>query len=158
MTKTLTYFFVCVAFLLLNSCNIDEIQAKNSVEGRWEITDTVYTTGKFSGNTFESVGSSTIQNGQLGYFDFGSEKVAYSYFVGEENFSGIEPWELSTKKVNAGFTRVNAHTLTIGDKFIFDVTFEDDTKNAERKATSMTFIKNPTEEKPIFIQTALLKK
>lgn len=76
----------------------------------------------------------------------------------KENFSGIEPWTLTTKKVNAGFTRVNAHTLTIGDKFIFNVTFEDDAKNAERKATSMKFTNAPTINVPIFIQTTLNKK
>lgn len=158
MKKLIALLTFCVFILSVSSCNSDEIQARNSVEGRWDITDTTYTFGKFNENNFESIGNSGIQIGQLGYFDFGTEKVTYSYFVGEENFSGIEPWTLTTKKVNAGFNRVNAHTLTIGDKFVFDVTFDSGTKDAERKATIMKFTNAPTINFPIFIQTTLNKK
>ena len=133
-------------------------EAKKSIEGQWEITNTNYTLREFSGNNFESVGNTQVQTGQLGYFDFGTEKVTYSYYIADEDFNGIEPYTLKTEKVNAGFTRATNHTLTINDKFVFNVTFEDGTKNAEKNAKEMILVQSTTVEQPVFVELKLKKK
>jgi predicted nucleotide-binding protein (sugar kinase/HSP70/actin superfamily) len=158
MKNSIYFLFIVALNATLLSCNRDEVQAENSVRGVWQITSTNVTKGEFDESNFVS-NESEMQTGQLGSFDFGEDVVTYNLNIGEEIMSGTkEPWTLTTKKVNSGFTRINVNTLTIGNKFVFDVTFEDGTKNSERKATRMALVSDPTLEQPIFIETTLIKK
>jgi hypothetical protein len=81
----------------------------------------------------------------------------YNFEANNEFYAGNEPWTMKTEKVNAGFTRTTQHTLTIQNQFVFDVMFEDGTKNSERNAKLMTLAKNATVDQP-FALTITLKK
>lgn len=141
---------------IIIGCKSDEVQATNSLEGSWQITSVVTTMGTFNGSTFISE-ENVKETGELGTFDFTENTVAFSFIQNKEVVVGNETWEFKTEKVNAGFTRVNKHTLTIGNAYLFDVTFEDATKNAEKNAKTITFVKAPTTQKPYGI-SLLLKK
>ena len=85
------------------------------------------------------------------------ETVNYNFTRIDTTYNGSSIWFLKSEKINAGFTRVNQHTLTLTDNFIFDVTFEDDTKNAEKNAKKMTLTKNPIPNNSILIMISLEK-
>lgn len=153
---TQTLIIVMINCLIV-SCNKDERQATNSVEGIWNITAITTIEGEFTNGTFVSTSQET-ETGQLGIFNFIEEAVDYNFTRMDSTYVGNATWFLMTEKVNSGFTRVNEHTLTITDNFIFDVTFEDDTKNAEKNATKMTFIKDATIDDVVWMSLTLEKE
>lgn len=124
--------------VLFTACNRDEVQARKSIEGEWEVTTITSTYGESTQNGFSS-DSSFSETGALGTFDFGDESVAYAFTRRDTAFAGSTDWTLVVEKVNSGFTKVNQSTLTLENEFTFDVQFEDGTKNAEKKAEYATF-------------------
>jgi|GEM_PF-832205 hypothetical protein len=153
ITQIISFAVLCG---LLISCNKDERQAKNSIEGMWEVTAITTTKGQIN-NAFFVETSTETETGQLGTFDFLDETVNYNFTRIDTTYNGSSIWFLKSEKINAGFTRVNQHTLTLTDNFIFDVTFEDDTKNAEKNAKKMTLTKNPIPNNSILIMISLEK-
>jgi hypothetical protein len=141
---------------LLISCNKDERQAEKSIEGMWEVTAITTTEGQIANGVFTET-STKMETGQLGTFDFLDETVNYNFTRNDTTYNGNTSWFLTSEKINSGFTRVNQHTLTLTDKFVFEVTFEDATKNAEKNAKKMTFAKNPIPNDAIFIMLSLEK-
>lgn len=147
---------ISLAFLFLMSCNKDERQAINSVEGVWDLTEITSVYGSFQNTTFVS-NSEIRERGNLGVFNFSEETVDYNFTRNDTTYTGNANWNLVTERVNSGFTRTNKHTLTIRENFIFDVTFEDATRNSEKNATEMTFVKTATLDDAVFIEMKLRK-
>ena len=146
-----------IAFLLFASCNRDEVQAKKSLEGEWVVSEIHSSYGEYSVNGFLS-SNDVSEKGELGSFNFLAETVEYSFTRNDTTYAGNEPWNLAFEKVNAGFTRANKFTLTIGAEFIFDVSFEDATKNAEKNATNATFEQSPDFDNEVLIVLIMNKK
>jgi len=65
---------------------------------------------------------------------------------------------LTLEKVNSGFTKTNSWVLDLDEQKSYRVTFEDDTKNAERKAEEVTLRMEPTEIGPGMIVELILNK
>lgn len=156
-STTFLLFISLLTSLIFISCNNDEVQAENSLEGLWEINRINSRYGTFTANSFNPT-ETVSDSGQLGTFLFGEETVDYSFMRNDSLFTGDGSWTLDLEKVNAGFFKVNQFTLSIEDQFLFDVTFEDDTKNAEKKATNITLVETPTNGFGVSIELFLEKK
>jgi hypothetical protein len=153
----LTTLLVAIAFFLFSACERNEIQAEKSMDGLWEVTAIHSYYGDFSDNSFNP--SETIfEAGQLGTFEFTDNTVGFSFTRNDTTFTGVDSWSIVEERVNAGFTRVSEFRLTIDNHFLFDVTFEDATKNAEENATSVTFVEKPTNGFGVWIEISLEKK
>lgn len=141
-------FLIITIALLFLACNKDEVQAERSLEGVWDITAIDSEYGEFTqsqfGSSFDSY-DSISEYGLLGTFNFSETTVDYEFIRNDTMYSGNETWNLELEKVNSGFTRVNEFTLNIENQFLFDVSFGDETKNAEKNATSLTFLESPSE-------------
>lgn len=132
----------CLICFALGSCSRDEVQARQSLEGSWNVVEITSIYGEFSGNGFNP--TQTIrETGALGSFDFSASTVDYSFTRNDTLFSGSAPWTLIYEKVNSGFIRVPQFELEIEGKFLFEVSFGDQTKNAEKNATEATFRETP---------------
>jgi hypothetical protein len=146
-----------IAFMLMTSCNRDEVQAKESLEGEWVVSEIYSTYGEYSVNGFSS--SNTVsETGVLGNFNFLAETVEYSFTRNDTTYSGNELWNLEFERVNSGFTKTNKFTLNIGTEFIFDVSFEDETKNAEKNAKNATFKQDPDFDNEVMVVLMLNKR
>lgn len=142
---------------LLTSCRKDKIQAENSIEGDWKVTEIITQYGAFLNNTF--VSDSTRRNsGDLGTFTFTAENVSYNVILNQLLFSGNQGWSLTYERVNSGFVRVPKYTLTIGTEFIFDVFFEDGTRNAEKNAKLITLTQIPALSDQLMMTLTLRKE
>lgn len=130
--------------LTLIACNRDQVQATHSIEGTWDIVSITTIKGEFSPSSVNET-SRQEETGQLGTFTFGEETVSFEYTRESTLYVGNEDWELTSDKVNDGFTRVRRFDLKIDNQFVFDVRFEDDTKNAENDADNMTFLETPVD-------------
>ena len=157
MKQKLLILFTLIFSLLLISCNRDRVQAKKSIEGTWNVVAISSQYGEFVQNGF--IADTTIaESGELGTFDFAKESVAYTFTRNDTSFTGNESWEISAEKVNNGFTRVTEFTLTLGNAIVYDVFFEDGTKNSEKKANTARFTETPTEVGPgVIIELSLEK-
>lgn len=144
----LKLFYILLVCSLCAACNKDEKQAQRSLEGTWNVTAVASNYGNFS-DTGVSIDSTVSENGALGTFQFGDSRVDYQFTANNTIYEGSTPWQLEAEKVNEGFVRVNQFTLTIEDAFVFEVQFEDATKNAEKKAKSATFTEKPPSESSV---------
>ena len=153
-------FILSVIFtpFILISCSKDEVQAEKSIEGTWNVVEIISNYGDFSNNGFNP--TETVSDvGELGTFTFTDNSVDFNFTRNDTTYNGISSWNLDYEKVNSGFFKVPKFTLDISDQFLFDVIFEDNTKNAEKNATTVTFIENPTNDGfGIQIQLSLEKK
>ncbi len=132
------------------------MQAENSIEGVWEIVGIISQYGTFSENSF--IPSQKVEElGQLGTFTFGEESVDFNFTRNDTMYSGSSSWVLDFEKVNAGFTKEPKFTLTITDHFLFDVFFEDGTKNSEKDAEQATFTATPSSGIGVQIEFSLEK-
>ena len=157
MKFTIQILTIFILTFLLISCDKDERQATNSIEGVWNVTSITTIEGEFTNGIFTSTSQET-ETGELGIFNFSEETVDYNFTRTDSSFTGNTTWFLTTEKVREGFFRVNQHTLTLLDNFIFDVTFGDDTNNAEQNAIEMTFIKEETIDDATWISFTLEKE
>lgn len=134
----LSLFSLLLIPVLFMGCNRDEIQAEKSIEGNWEIVSIATNYGSFDVNSFAAT-DRVEESGTLGSMNFTEQTVDLNFTRNDTSYTGTEQWSLAYEKVNSGFIRVPQFTLTIENQFVFDVLFEDGTKNAEKKATRMTF-------------------
>ncbi len=142
--KTAHLLFLAFSFFAITSCEKDEKQAVNSLEGEWNVVAINSIYGEFLENGF--IPDETIaEEGQLGTFHFMESKVDYNFVRNDTTYSGNSLWSLEASKVNDGFVRTNQFTLSIENEFLFDVTFGDATKNSEKNATEATLVQSPTE-------------
>lgn len=134
----------------------DEIQAENSLMGVWDITTVSSTYGEFFDNGFDPTETIT-ESAPIGSFHFKKDVVEYDFSRNDTLFTGTASWQLDLEKVRSGFFRENKFTLTIEDHFLFDVSFEDSTRNAEKDAKSVTFLERPSSGFGVLIEMALEK-
>ena len=147
---------IMLPFLLIG-CSRDEIQAENSIEGEWDVVAITSYYGDFSETSFNT--TETIpESGQLGSFNFAADSVDYEFTRNDTLFVGRMAWDLAFEKVNAGFTRTNQYTLSIEDQFLFDVSFEDNTKNSEKDATNLQLVENREGDSQVLIEMSLEKR
>ncbi|MFK7923175.1 MAG: hypothetical protein AB8H47_14525 [Bacteroidia bacterium] len=147
---------IILPFLLIG-CSRDEIQAENSLEGDWDVVAITSYYGDFSETSFNA--TETIpESGQLGSFNFAADSVDYTFTRNDTLFTGSMAWDLTFEKVNAGFTRANQFTLSIGEEYLFDVSFEDETKNSEKEATSLQLTDKREGDYEVFIKMSLEKR
>jgi hypothetical protein len=135
---------VCLAFgyfMLLTGCTSDELQGEKSLEGVWSVNNIESQYADYSVENGSVIGSNNTavksESGSLGLFTFKGNQVTYNFTRNDTTYSGSGIWELELAKVNSGFTKVNQWTLNIANDFVFDLRFDDSTKNAEKNADSM---------------------
>lgn len=124
--------------LSLFSCQREEVQALESLEGEWNVVAIESLYGAFTrtgGNATETVEDA----GQLGTMLFEEGTVRFNFNRNDSLFAGNSDWELEFEKVNEGFFRVPRYTLIIDALGTFEVQFEDDTKNSQRDAQNAIF-------------------
>ena len=154
---TRTIFAIAIsAMVFISSCKKDEAQAEDSLVGEWQVTEINSYYGTFTENSQNIIGEK-LEKGSLGSFLFKDEVVDYSFTRNDTLYSGTDNWILSFEKVNSGFTQVNKFTLSIGNKFDFDLTFEDQTSNAEKDAKFINLAETPTSGKGVMIMLRLDK-
>ena len=135
-------FLTIIISSMFMACNKDELQAENSIEGIWDIVEITSIYGEFSENGFSP--SETIsETGELGTFIFTHDSVDFHFTRNDTIYTGTESWNITAKKVREGFIRVTEFKLTIENQFLFEVTFEDATKNSEKDAKSVIFVEQP---------------
>lgn len=126
-----------VSILIFSSCEKrDNRQAEKSIEGIWNVTELRVSEGERSEFGL-SINSEQVLTENLEVFHFSDENVTWTYEPGDTIIINEENWTLSSRKENAGFTRVRVFTLDIAD-YDFKCVFDDDTKNAEKKAEKMS--------------------
>lgn len=153
----LTAFWTGMIALVCISCQNDEVQAEESLEGVWDIVSITSYYGQFSETSFDA--SETVsESGQLGTFEFIQDSVAYSFTRHDTAYAGNMSWILELEKVRSGFSRENQFTLTVEDRFVFNVSFEDETRNAEKDATTTAFVTIPEEGSSVFVEMSLEKR
>lgn len=144
ITKTAQLLFLAFSFFTITSCEKDEKQAINSLEGEWDVVSINSIYGEFLENGF-SPDETISEEGQLGTFHFMESTVEYEFERNDTTYSGNSPWSLEVSKVNNGFIKTNQFTLSIENHFLFDVTFGDATKNSEKNANEAKLVQSPTE-------------
>jgi len=150
-------FLIAFLLVVLLGCEKDEMQAIDSLDGVWQIVEMTSIYGDFRDNGFTA--SETIfELEPWGLFEFRTDVANFDFMRNDTLYIGSAPWNLTAEKVNEGFTRVNKFTLTIEDHFLFDVQFEDNTKNAEKNAKKMTLIEAPTSGFGVLIEMLLEKR
>lgn len=148
MIERLNYLIVLSTIVILClACGDDEGEAQESIMGDWRITNILSEYGNFSqmelGSSFD-VEQTVTDGSDAGSFRFTESSVSYSFTRNDSLFTGTENWSLELLKENQGFVRVNKYSLTISDEFLFDVSFEDSTQNAQKDAKNMTWHQEPT--------------
>lgn len=152
-----SFFWAGLIALACISCQNDEVQAEESLEGIWDIVSLTSYYGEFSETRFDA--SETVsESGQLGTFEFVQDSVAYSFTRNDTAYAGNVAWVLELEKVRSGFSRENQFTLTVEDRFVFNVSFEDETRNAEKDATTTAFVTIPEEGSSVFLELSLEKR
>lgn len=139
------------------SCASDEVQAEESLEGIWDIVAITSYYGAFSATGF-TASETLTESGQMGTFEFVQDSVAYSFTRNETAYAGHVAWVLDLEKVRSGFSRENQFTMRIEDRFLFDVSFEDETRNAEKEARAVSFIEILESEVRLLVEMALEKR
>ena len=156
--KFLTLLSLAILFVtIFISCDKNEVQAENSIEGIWNLVAITSYYGDFSNNGFNP--TETVSDaGELGDFTFTQNSVDFNFTRNDTTYTNSSSWNLDYEKVNSGFTKVPKFTLEINDQFLFDVVFEDNTKNAEKNAKTMTFTETPTDGFGVSIEISLEKR
>lgn len=159
MDKSFTFkhvLFVVIVCSFFACQKNDEIQAEDSLMGVWDIVTVSSVYGDFFDNGFDPT-ETISESAPIGTFHFNKDAVEYNFSRNDTLFTGIATWQLELEKVRSGFFRENKFTLTIEDHFLFDVSFEDSTRNAEKEAKSVTFLERPSSGFGVLIEMALEK-
>jgi hypothetical protein len=146
-------FFISLSF---TSCEKDEVQATNSIIGNWSVVEITSLYAEFTNNGFNPI-ETISEQGLLGTFTFDQDSVAFTFTRNDTLFTGNSTWELTTERVNSGFTQVTEFTLSIDNEFVFDLEFEDGTLNSEKDAQELTFTNNPTNGNGVLINMVVEK-
>jgi|TARA_B110000259_G_scaffold166488_1_gene194068 hypothetical protein len=140
------------------SCVDDELQAENSFEGAWNVTEIFSLYGEFFPTGFNP-SSNLTEEGALGYFNFSENKVAYSFTRNDTLYSGNMYWKLDVEKRRTGFVIETFFKLTIEDEFIFDAVFGDSTNSSENNARFAVLTSEaPTSGNGVLISLSLEKE
>lgn len=154
---TIKYFLFLLVVCSFFACQKnDEIQAEDSLMGVWDIVTVSSMYGEFSDNGFDPA-ETISESAPIGTFHFKKDVVEYNFSRNDTLFTGTVSWQLDLEKVRSGFFRENKFTLTIEDHFLFDVSFEDSTRNAEKEAKSATFLERPNSGFGVLIEMTLEK-
>jgi hypothetical protein len=148
---------IIITSAMFIGCNKDYIQATDSIEGAWDLVAISSHYGEFSNNGVSPIGT-VSESGQLGTFYFTKDSVDFNFMRNDTLYAAKAAWSLDLEKVRSGFTRENDFTLTIEDHFLLEVSFEDETRNAEKNASNMTFIETPVSGFGALIEMTLEKK
>ena len=134
---------IVLSVSLLVACDKDQVQGEASLKGSWVVNEieSIYADFDIEEGVVRGIGDSEkeTESGNLGFFNFSDSQVTYEFTRNDTLVSGEGAWELKLAEVNQGFFKVNEWTLIIGEDFVFDVRFEDETKNAEKNANSVEF-------------------
>jgi len=98
----LTFLIFVVTCVHFTSCVDDELQAEDSLEGVWNVTEIFSLYGEFFPTGFNS-SSNLTEEGALGYFNFNENNVAYSFTRNDTLYSGNMDWNLDIEKRTTGF-------------------------------------------------------
>ncbi len=148
-------WIMIIPFMFM-ACNKDEMQAEDSIKGEWNIIEINSHYGEFFQNGFNP--SETISEiDQLGTFIFMEDSVQFDFTRNDTLYTGIDSWDIISEKVNSGFTKETKFMLTIENHFIFNVAFEDGTRNSEKDAKKVTFINIPSNGQGVLIEMLLEK-
>lgn len=153
--RALTFTFL-ISSLLMMSCSKDIDQARESINGTWNVTTAFTSTGSFSGSTFIADTDQT-ETGNLGTFEFSDSQVVYDFIRQDTSYVGDNSWVLSSERVNAGFTKVTKYTLSIDDTFLFDVFFGDGTSDSQDDASIIQLTQEASPDYPVLIVLNLEK-
>ena len=154
----LTFLIFVVTCVHFTSCVDDELQAEDSLEGVWNVTEIFSLYGEFFPTGFNP-SSNLTEEGALGYFNFNENNVAYSFTRNDTLYSGNMDWNLDIEKRTTGFATETFYKLTLEDEFIFDVVFEDGTNNSENNARFAVFTSEaPTSGHGVLISLSLEKE
>lgn len=161
--RILPLFVSLSVMILMSSCQDDEVQAFNSLKGSWKVTQAttsyaVFTEfeGQILGNG--GIDSSHVDSGNLGFFNFMNDEADFSYTRKGTLREGRGNWILEACKVRVGFFRTTEFSLEIQNHFLFDVQFEDGTRNSEKNAKYITLSQYPTEPGPGMFLELMLEK
>lgn len=144
MKKQLTLLFLIFSILIFSHCQNNLVQAEKSLNGEWNVTSINIQKGLFSNNTFQET-ESFNEPGQLGTFNFNEDNVSFKFKLADLSYEDDTSWQLKYEKINSGFVRVPDYKLSLGNGFLFDVSFEDATKNSEKNANKVTLTQIPNE-------------
>lgn len=142
--------------LVYISCKKDDIQAQNSMVGDWNVVEINSFYGEFTATGSRPI-ETIVEQGQLGTFNFDQDSVTFTFTRNDTLFTGNSAWNLLTEEQRSGFFTELVFTLTIENEFIFDVGFEDRTRDSERNAQELTFMNNPNNGPGVQI-TMILEK
>ncbi len=95
--------------------------------------------------------------GNTGEIKFTTDSISYKFVNGDTIESGHDVWHLKHMKQNAGFVKVDKYQIEIGDKFLFDVFFEDGTTYSERNAKRATLTQIATKKTSRLYQIEIQK-
>lgn len=129
----LRLFSSVVILGFVTACESDLEQATDSLSGHWEIETIVSYYPDANGHQWVEQ-----RNGVFGHFTFTDDDVSYEYIRNDTMYTDTTSWNLTSKKVNAGFSKIREFTLVIGNGEVYECLFEDQTKNAEKKASQVT--------------------
>lgn len=142
ITSKLSPLLVLV-ILLLTGCDKDQMQGQASLEGRWTVNEieSLYAEFDVDNGSVRGIGESEkiLESGDLGFLNFNEGQVIYEFTRNDTLISGSGSWELKVAEVQQVFFKVNQWTLIVANDLVFDVRFEDGTKNSEKKANSVEF-------------------
>ena len=116
-----------LSLVFLPSCNREEMRVGNSIVGKWNITEIR--------SDYGLVTEAIIEQGELGFFDFGEDFVDYNFTRNDTVYSENKMWNLEFGKQRSGFFREPIITIAIEDKFVFDVTLSHRGNNSTEEDT-----------------------
>ena len=85
-TLSLLIFLLCS--IGLSSCNKDDIQAENSINGIWNVTEIYSLYANFTQNGFNNPTETLTETGALGFFHFEGENVEYQFTRNDTLYTG----------------------------------------------------------------------
>ncbi len=157
MNNQIVVTLLLLVTLTWSACDKDEEQGIESIQGEWTITSIKSFYGEFTGNGHNGL-DVVEESGELGTFSFGNSTAEFNFIRNDTTYTGNGDWVMTLEKVNAGFSKENLFTLSIDNHFTFEVEFEDGTSNAEKNATSATFITTPPAGFGVMIEMELEKQ
>lgn len=136
MKNSLT-LIILFSLLVVSACQEDDLsQGVNSLRGAWQVRQAVSIYG-------EGDNARVDEAGNLGWFNFDGDTLRFEYTRNDTLYRGSERWQLYRDRENQGFVKVNVFTLKIEDYDTFVCEFGNQTRNAEKNATSITLRHEP---------------
>lgn len=145
-----------ISLFYFSSCEKDDVQARESMVGNWNVVEIRSLYANFTENGFNPI-ETISEQGQFGTFNFEEGVVDFTFTRNDTLFTGNSTWNLTMEKQQSGFFMENRYTLDIENEFIFDVAFGDRTQNSEKNAQEITFRNDPNPGPGVAITMVLEK-